>query len=388
MTSIRYICIKITNSVSDNISSVKNCTGCSACSSICPKHCIAMQEDRLGFEYPVVDESACVSCGLCLKTCPVAGSPDLAYPLKAYAARSIDDGDYLTSSSGGAASVLSRHMIKSGGVVYGCASEGTDVRHVRVDRLEGLPGLKGSKYVQSRLSGVFEPLKQDLEDGRDVLFIGTPCQVMAIRRYAGKLSDKLYLADLICHGVPSGKMLKEHVASVSGGRPVGKLSFRNGNQFELALASGEEVIYRADSSRDMYYNVFMRGLSYRNGCYRCLFARPERGSDITIGDFWGIDTRSHPLPFDCNSGLSVMLPVTDKGKRLVEMVSCDMKIEGRSVEEAVNGNSQLRCPTRNSFRGRILRQLYAHGLSFGTAARISLLDKKLRDIYRKIIGRR
>lgn len=374
--------------MSDNISSVKNCTGCSVCSSICPRHCITMQEDRLGFEYPVVDESACVSCGLCLKTCPVAGSPDLAYPMNAYAARSIDDRDYLTSSSGGAASVLSRHMIKSGGVVYGCASDGTDVRHVRVDRLDDLPRLKGSKYVQSSLSGVFDPLKQDLKDGRDVLFIGTPCQVAAVRRYAGKLSDKLYLVDLICHGVPSRKMLKEHVACVSGGRPVDKVSFRNGNRFELTLASAGEVLYRADNDRDMYYNVFLRGLSYRDGCYRCLFARPERGSDITIGDFWGIDTKSHPLPFDCDSGLSVMLPVTGKGKRLVEMISCDMKIEGRSVEEAVNGNSQLRKPTRNTFRGRLLRYLYAHGLSFDAAVRISLFDKKLRDIYRKIIGRR
>ena len=372
--------------MSDNISSVKNCTGCSACSSVCPRHCITMREDRLGFEYPVVDESACVSCGLCLKTCPVAGSPDLAYPMSAYAARSIDDRDYLTSSSGGAASVLSRHMIKSGGVVYGCASDGTDVRHVRVDRLDDLPRLKGSKYVQSSLSGVFDPLKQDLKDGRDVLFIGTPCQVAAVRRYAGKLSDKLYLVDLICHGVPSRKMLKEHVACVSGGRPVDKMSFRNGNRFELTLASAGEVLYRADNDRDMYYNVFLRGLSNRDGCYGCLFARPERGSDITIGDFWGIDTKSHPLPFDCDSGLSVMLPVTGKGKRLVEMISCDMKIEGRSVEEAVNGNSQLRKPTRNTFRGRLLRYLYAHGLSFDAAVRISLFDKKLRDIYRKIIG--
>ena len=372
--------------MSDNISSVKNCTGCSACSSVCPRHCITMREDRLGFEYPVVDESACVSCGLCLKTCPVAGSPDLAYPMSAYAARSIDDRDYLTSSSGGAASVLSRHMIKSGGVVYGCASDGTDVRHVRVDRLDDLPRLKGSKYVQSSLSGVFDPLKQDLKDGRDVLFIGTPCQVAAVRRYAGKLSDKLYLVDLICHGVPSRKMLKEHVACVSGGRPVDKMSFRNGNRYELTLASAGEVLYRADNDRDMYYNVFLRGLSNRDGCYGCLFARPERGSDITIGDFWGIDTKSHPLPFDCDSGLSVMLPVTGKGKRLVEMISCDMKIEGRSVEEAVNGNSQLRKPTRNTFRGRLLRYLYAHGLSFDAAVRISLFDKKLRDIYRKIIG--
>lgn len=374
--------------MSDNISSVKNCTGCSACSSVCPRHCITMREDRLGFEYPVVDESACVSCGLCLKTCPVAGSPDLAYPMNAYAARSIDDRDYLTSSSGGAASVLSRHMIKSGGVVYGCASDGTDVRHVRVDRLDDLPRLKGSKYVQSSLSGVFDPLKQDLKDGRDVLFIGTPCQVAAVCRYAGKLSDKLYLVDLICHGVPSRKMLKDHVASVSGGRPVDKVSFRNGSRYELTLASAGEVLYRADNDRDLYCNVFLRGLSCRNACYRCLFARPERGSDITIGDFWGIDTKSHPLPFDCDSGLSVMLPVTGKGKRLVEMISCDMKIEGRSVEEAVNGNSQLRKPTRNTFRGRLLRYLYAHGLSFDAAVRISLFDKKLRDIYRKIIGRR
>ena len=49
----------------------KDCCGCHACYSACPKQCITMNEDEEGFLYPHVDVSNCIDCGLCEKVCPV-----------------------------------------------------------------------------------------------------------------------------------------------------------------------------------------------------------------------------------------------------------------------------------------------------------------------------
>lgn len=48
----------------------EECSGCTACYSICSQGAISMVEDNEGFLYPVIDEEKCVSCYMCLKVCP------------------------------------------------------------------------------------------------------------------------------------------------------------------------------------------------------------------------------------------------------------------------------------------------------------------------------
>lgn len=49
----------------------EDCCGCRACYAICPKRAIDMQQDKEGFEYPVIDEEKCICCNSCLKVCPL-----------------------------------------------------------------------------------------------------------------------------------------------------------------------------------------------------------------------------------------------------------------------------------------------------------------------------
>ena len=362
-----------------------NCSGCNACAEVCPKHCIEMVPDKKGFFYPKVDAVTCIDCGACEKVCPFQdGNIKLDTPLTAYAAWNKDREQYLASSSGGAAHVFSSHIIKRGGVVYGCTSEGMHIRHIRVDFLSKLSKLQGSKYVQSDVRGVFSLVKADLKAGKPVLFIGTPCEVAGLKKYIKRIPEDLYLVDLICHGVPSQQMLYEHINHILNGRSAERLSFRKGQSFHIELTDQYGTVYSSEPHRDMYYRAFLGGISYRKSCYRCPFARKERVSDITIGDFWGLQN-ADSLPLKSEEGISVLLPISEKGRRLIDMVKSDIHIYERSVEEAVEGNTQLYRPVHNGLSARILSMLYPC-FPFDKAVRIAIVKdlilESLKNMFR------
>lgn len=162
----------------------EDCTGCTACVSVCPLSCIHMEPDRYGFLRPVIDQNTCIDCGRCVKVCPNNKSNRKFYPRIAYAAWSLNSDDRETSTSGGIASVLSSFMISQGGVVYGAAYQDGVVKHIRVADSRELYRLKGSKYVQSYIyEDVFTKIGQDILAGKNILFWGTPCQTMGLKSY-------------------------------------------------------------------------------------------------------------------------------------------------------------------------------------------------------------
>ena len=162
----------------------ENCCGCGACYSICPKNAIKMKEDQDGFIYPQIDRDKCVQCGLCKIVCNYQKNHEAFKPIVGYAATNTNHDQLMKSSSGGAFSAFATEMLQNGGVVYGAAYEMKDgnytLRHIRIDTIEELPKVQGSKYVQSYIFDVLPCIKKDLESGKKVLFSGTPCQVDAL----------------------------------------------------------------------------------------------------------------------------------------------------------------------------------------------------------------
>lgn len=351
-----------------NICHKEKCTGCGLCVAQCPKNCITLRKGFLGHLYPHIDQRQCVDCGLCQTRCPANHTPQLNKADVAYAAFAKDQQEYTSSTSGGAAAVLSRLTIRNGGVVYGCAvtnidAKTLDVKHVRIETKSELYRLKGSKYVQSRIVDIIPSLKKDVKAGREVLFVGTPCQVAAIRNIYQKhgTPDNLTLVDLVCHGVPSLAMLQQHIKRKAKGSDVDDIRFRDGNGMYLLLLQGREVYKMPLWERrykDTYFNTFIDGYTYRHSCHQCDYARPERVSDITIGDFWGLgeETSTSDIP-DHPNGISLILPNTEKGQACVQRLDSLMHLHKRSVTEAVNGNTQLREPKRADIRIRIFQHL-------------------------------
>lgn len=352
------------------ICEISKCTSCCACYNACPKHCITMDYDEFGFVHPKIHENECIKCNLCRNVCPAINKVEAAIPKTSYAAWALEASERNTSTSGGAAAVFSNYILENGGVVFGASMEDRAVKHIKITEKKDLYRLKGSKYVHSRIGDTYKEAKDELISGRKVLFIGTPCQIAGLKNYLRISYDELITADIICHGVPSEKMLKDYIKESLNIEDYDGISFRDSSGFNLKLLKGDKIISNLPMKESLYYLGFMKALFYNEACYECLYAKKKRISDVTLGDFWGLGAKE-PFKHNTSAGVSVILLNTEKGELLLKACKDKMFLEERSIDEAVNGNSQLRAPSVKHKNHNLFKELYVKE-GFSRAAQKSL----------------
>ena len=363
------------------------CTGCTACMNVCAHHAISMLPDACGFMYPVINQNACVNCGLCVKTCPVNNPLHLESIKECYAVTVKDEEELLSCSSGGAATAISKYVIKQGGVVYGCS--GTNPRHVchiRVDALEAINHLKGSKYVQSDLGECFTQIKTDLGRLPIVLFIGTPCQVAGLKNFLHKDYSNLFTIDLVCHGVPSQKMLNDNLSYYCSDDEDVELSFRRKNTklkspqiqygWIVNKTHKDEETFKP-YNKDYYMFGFLKSLIHRENCYSCPYAQIQRVGDLTLCDFWGLQSDAG---FENGKGVSAVLVNNERGIQFFERVRDMLVWKKREIIEATRWNDQLNRPCEKPKNYEKFVQVYSKG-SLKKAMGVSYFDAYLYDYY-------
>lgn len=321
------------------ICSHDKCSGCNSCVNVCPHGCISMEEDALGVMHPVIDEHRCVHCNLCVRSCPNNVELEFNYPLKCYASWVTDKEKRRICASGGIGTALSEYVIRHGGVVFGSRYDDNMFPVMSyAETLDELECYKGSRYVQSVVGGdTFHKVKHFLVNDRLVLFVGTPCQVAGLKTFLKKDFNNLITVDLICHGVCPTRYFVDEVEYLKQRcriNSLGDVRFRgnDGNNFRLSLwgkngrrlfpRSGIfEKIFRIDEAQQFYIWGFLMGVSMRENCYSCKFSRPERISDVTIGDFIGI---GNIVPFGWpKENVSSVTMNTPKGESFYEVVSSE-----------------------------------------------------------------
>lgn len=325
----------------------KDCCGCWACSQICPHKCISFQEDEEGFLYPFVNQDDCIDCGLCEKVCPMINRNEPRTPLKVYASKNPDDNIRLKSSSGGVFTLLAEKIIDEGGVVFGVKwNEKWEAVHDYVEAKDGLAAFRGSKYLQSKVGSAFSDVRLFLKEGRLVLFCGTPCQIAGLRLYLGKEYENLYTIDFICHGIPSPGVFRWYLQEELNRYAPSPLKLSDSNCLIRSIPKADLVLPKGYEIKDIRFrdkrkgwkkygfsldlieenkkgenntikyqnqNTFLKGMNFylRLSCYDCAHRLLRSGSDITIADYWGIQTL---LPdYDDDKGISGVIVNTEKG---------------------------------------------------------------------------
>lgn len=329
------------------ITDKQKCCGCSACAQRCPKGCISMQQDAEGFFYPKVDTSVCIDCHLCERVCPVINQSVERKPLRTFAAKSPIDDVRIQSSSGGLFTLLAEHTIEQGGIVFGVRwDEEWNVRHDYTETKEELVKFRSSKYVQSIIGDSYLKAEKFLKEGREVMFTGTPCQIAGLKHFLRKEYDNLLTVEVICHSVPSAAVWQQYLSEKLQSLKWDKLyirhiSFRDKRTgwkgYSFTIENKKSEVYTELASKNSFMRGFLADLYTRPSCHACPAKQLRSGSDITLGDFWGIETLMPKI--DDNRGVSAVLANTEKGCKALN--DLQMQMYPLSYEELIKRNPAL-----------------------------------------------
>lgn len=335
------------------------CTACTACYSICPKDAIDMVAGNDGFFHPVINDEKCIRCMACENACPILKKGININRYKepsAYACWNKDELIRKESSSGGVFSAIARTIIEDGGVVSGAIyTESMKVAHIVCNDIQGLSKLRGSKYVQSELGDTFRKIRSLLQNGKLVLFVGTPCQVEGLRSFLRKDYDNLYCCDFICHGTPSPLLFQKYIHFIEKNIHIRikSLNFRNkkkGWQDFLRSVNNSNTILKGRN--DCYVEAFYGNFAMRESCYNCPAIGIPRKGDLTIADYWGIGTMYKFEPnFEIERGVSLILVNNSKGMDLMTASEKYLHVKKGAFNEALKGNqAMVRPPYRPKSR--------------------------------------
>ncbi|MBQ1394525.1 MAG: Coenzyme F420 hydrogenase/dehydrogenase, beta subunit C-terminal domain, partial [Lachnospiraceae bacterium] len=376
----------------------KLCSGCGACVNICPKDIIMLREDEEGFRYPYVKKEDCINCGLCEVVCPYRNPTnkasidyDPAYP-EFYAGQLINKEELFEVSSGGAAWAFVETILADNGIVYGVVQKEIDVvEHLRVDKIETAKSLRRSKYLQSNTNLTFSEVKNDLKEGKIVLYCGTGCQIAGLLSFLRKPYDNLYTCDIVCHGVPSQKVWRKYREEKEKieGKHIIDLVFRDksigwkSNQYKITYDDGS--IERERSTKHPFHSGYLKGLFYRPSCGCCHFSHLPRFSDITLADFWKYEGKFHSK--ESNVGVSLITVNSEKGKCLLEKSKKFMEIEKTTKDLALSSCHHLHnTPSENPERAAFFAYFKKYG--YFKAADKYIFKKETKAEKLKKIGKR
>lgn len=359
------------NRVSINIIGDK-CCGCGVCQAICPKNAIYSHggvRDQLLY----MANDTCIECGKCLKICPAHNAEFYGEVSTFYKAYSKNKEVLKKASSGGIAYEMGKWMIENGGMVIAAVwnVEKQAVLHEKIVSMEELRKMQGSKYIHSVIEKYIYRDIANIVKFQKVLFIGTPCQVSAVRNLTGN-SENLICIDLVCHGVPSPELWKKQLKKLKLSA-IESVSFRRGTDFILDLKDSNGKVYSEGGYDNPYYSLFLNFASLRESCYSCAYAQRKRVGDLTIGDYE-----------EDGKGFSCVLVNSDIGEFLIKKTEQNINYENRDTH-LLEKNVALNHPTPKTKNVEIFTKLYnKRGLYFSYYRTFYVLV--IKRTLRKMLG--
>lgn len=327
-----------------------DCFNCTACANICPVNCITMKVDKNdGYVYPNIDYNKCIKCGKCKNVCINVNNDKLQGTIrKSYVLYNKNNEVRCKSSSGGISQILMEYVIEKNGVIYGAKyNEKLVVVHDRATTIEECEKFRGSKYVRSDILGIYEKVKNDLQNDKLVLFTGTPCQIAGLKAVINeKLQNNLILCEIMCDSVASpivfekfkDEVEKKYESKITNINFRSKVNGAHNKTMEINFENRKKIDMMINKSNlySEYMQIFGCGLSAPFSCSKCKFEYIDRRtSDFTIGDYWG----KKEILKDDNRGISFMLVNSEKAERIFDTyIKEKVNYEEVTIMDALNNN--------------------------------------------------
>lgn len=286
------------------------CVGCGTCAGICPNEAIKMivYEDVY---LPEINEEKCVSCWLCIKSCPghfvdfknlnfkiFAKQPEnklLGNYLECYIGYSKDIEIRRNSTSGGIATQLLFSALEAG-IIDGALV----VRMKRDKPLETEAFIARTKKTilqasKSKYCPVAsnEILKQILKENGRFAVVGLPCHIHGIRKAIEvnkKLKERIVLTiGLMCSHTVNYKgtkfILEKLGVDKASVKAIGYRCSGWPGGMEITLKDGSNLSIPLFGTWNSYWSVFS---SYFFTPLRCLMCPDQTAelADISLGDAW------------------------------------------------------------------------------------------------------
>lgn len=327
------------------------CSGCGACTAVCPKNAVRLEMDVAGFLAANVDESLCVNCGLCLKVCSrfdteISGA-DLKQA-KLYAVQSADPETVHRCSSGGLAHELAIAAVHSGAKVIGAVYDLTTnrVRHAIIESEEGIAELDGSKYLQSNPQAALTEAVTEARRSPEARFtvFGTPCQIAGLAKLCMQLGirDQFLLVEIFCHGVPTDKLWEDQLERMKKKLKAERFDsvlFRykkdDWHSYCLRADANGKTFYGARET-ELFWQVFFENVLLGDACMTCRLRKELSLADLRIGDYWGRRFQSR------SDGVSAAFACTERGKAAIEAL-----LSGGRLTELEPGNPEEMLKAQN-----------------------------------------
>ena len=370
------------------------CCGCAACYSACAHKAISMRFDDEGFEYPIINQDACVDCGLCQSVCPVI-QYDKRQTLRdanndaqiGYAARNINYNQRLISSSGSIFPPIAEWILKNKGIVVGVAyDEQFNVEHRIIESKEELKDIQGSKYLQCKADNTtFKRIRDELKTGRLVLYSGMACQVEGLKAFLRKEYENLYTIDLICMGIPSPVVWQKYLNAFFRGERVQFVNFKEksiGWDSFCFYIKTDKREFKERGMENFYLQSMFRSWNMRPSCFQCPFKKDARLSDFTLADCWGAYKLVPEI--NDNKGLSSVIVHSKKGQELWTKLSSCFDYEKISLDDIVAGNINLVSNKKTSGN----RTAFYQALQFDPKSAFETLCRTERGGYIKLLIRK
>lgn len=339
----------------------EDCTLCMACVNTCPKNAIQLTLDENGYECLSIDQALCINCGLCGNVCNRRNQVVRNQPIKSYALQLTEKKKLRKSASGGAFQAIAEWVLEQNGICYGCYGKFDEgefqTGHIRIAKVEELHKILNSKYTVSLINHTYKDILSDLEKGLWVLFCGTPCQAQGLKAFLKKDYEKLIVADIICHGVTSSRIFNDYIDSIEviDNVKIQEYIFRDksvswGTNYKYTFIdrNGKKRDRHCPREESSYMAHYLAGNLFRDSCYKCSLACTSRVSDLTLGDFWGIE-KTHPElakrrenRMSLRNGVSCVLANTQKGIELIEILGSKVVVDETDLNSIVSNNGNLR----------------------------------------------